>query len=93
MTCKEIIIDYLKINCNNILISHHLLDILLPDYGFSKFGKRYSSSTYHRIFCWLKNEPETLSKNGIELKPVKIRGEHYNSWRVIRKPQIEMESK
>ena len=90
ITCKEIVIDYLKINCD-VLITHHLLDLNLPYFGRSKFGKIYSPSSYHRNFCWIKRDSELLAKNGIELVPEKIEGKNYLCWKVIHKGQIEME--
>jgi len=92
MTCKEIIIDYLKANYGE-LITHHSLDSVLPNYGYLRFYKQYSPATYHRNYCWVKKDSELLLKNGIELKPEKLEGKNYDAWKIIRKQQTEMELK
>ncbi|OGU84381.1 MAG: hypothetical protein A2W11_03740 [Ignavibacteria bacterium RBG_16_35_7] len=81
VTCEKIVIDYLKSKVGST-IAHHDLDVALPLYGVKNYDKLYSPATYHRVFCWLKNEPETLRENGIELEQLVEGAGKVNKWKV-----------
>jgi hypothetical protein len=81
ITCKRIVIDWLKQHPNTI-ITHHFLDQELPEYGKEEFGVYYSPSTFHRVFCWIKKEPETLKEENIELEQLVEGSGKVNKWRI-----------
>jgi hypothetical protein len=81
ITCEKIVIGYLRSKVGTT-IAHHVLDAALPLYGSQNYGKIYSPATYHRNFCWIKNEPTILRKNGIELEQLIEGAGKVNKWKV-----------
>ncbi len=79
--CKTVLLSWLKEH-ENAIIAHHVIDSSLYEYGKENFGVYYSAATYHRNFCWLKNEPATLRENGIELEQLVEGSGKVNKWRV-----------
>ena len=79
--CETIVIDFLK-SMKGGTIAHHLLDSHLPNYGICNFDKIYSPATYHRNFCWIKNNTELLRENGIELEQLIEGSGKVNKWKV-----------
>jgi hypothetical protein len=89
ITCRKIVLDWLKEQTNGTVIAHHIIDARLPEYG-KGVDAYYSPATYHRNFCWLKNEPETLRKNGIELEQLVEGAGRVNKWKIKLTDQLEM---
>ena len=95
VTCKKVLIDWLR-NHSNTIIAHHIIDAELYEYGKEMFGVYYSASTYHRIWCWLKKDIELLRENGLEIKNVISGPGKVNEWEVkwidnVRNQQLKME--
>ena len=81
----------MKEQTNGTVIAHHIIDASLPEYG-KEMNAYYSPATFHRNFCWLKNEPDTLRENGIELEPLVEGAGKVNKWKIILlEQQIELE--
>ena len=91
INCEMIVIDFLKSMVGNT-IAHHILDASLPRYGMQNYDKIYSPATYHRNFCWLKNDPDLLKENGIELEQLVEGSGKVNQWKVnsIKEEQLVM---
>lgn len=79
--CKTVLIQWLKEH-EGAVIAHHVIDSSLYKYGEENFGVYYSSATYHRNFCWIKNDTELLRENGIELEQLVEGSGKVNKWRV-----------
>lgn len=88
INCKKVILEFLKEHPNAV-IAHHFLDATLPEYGKNEFGAYYSSATYHRNFCWLKNDLKVLRENGIELEQLVEGAGKVNKWLIKELPYTE----
>ena len=82
VTCEKIVIDYLKSKMGTT-IAHHVLDAALPLYGSQNYDRIYSPATYHRVFCWIKNDTELLRGNEIELEQLIEGSGKVNKWKVV----------
>ncbi len=81
ITCEKILLSWLK-EYEGKEIAHYLIDEKLPRYGREIFGAHYSSSTYHRVFCWLKNDEGKLRENGLVLDQTVEGAGKVNRWRI-----------
>jgi len=81
INCKIIILEWMK-EKNPITCFHHNIEKEVQEYGLEKFGKMYSYATYHRNFCWIKNDEKLLRENGIEITPLIEGSGKLNKWRI-----------
>ena len=90
VTCKKVLIDWLR-NHSNTIIAHHIIDAELYEYGKEMFGVYCSASTYHRNWCWIKKDQELMRENGIEIETIVEGSGKINRWKIKLIEQLEME--
>lgn len=89
ITCEKILLQWLKDHTNHI-IAHHDIDMELPIYGKINHYTLYSSATYHRVFCWIKNDEKLLRENELIIDPLIEGCGKVNKWKVQTPEQIRM---
>ena len=89
MTCKKLLIEWMK-EKNPMIVTHANLERETRDYALIKYGKPcYSPSTYHRWFCWLKEDDGALLKeHGLEVVALVEGSGKENVWRITQAPQM-----
>ena len=86
MTCKEIIIDYLRFQTManpSFTIYNHTLTEVLPSYGRNWHNKYYSGGTYERMWRMMKANDE-FKDNELIVTETDNRKD-YKEWTVSRK--------
>ena len=92
ITCKKVLISWLQEH-DNTIIAHHIIDSELYEYGKEMFGAYHSPASYHRNWCWLKNDSELLRENGIEIETIVEGHGKINRWKIKLIEQLKMELK
>lgn len=79
MTTTEIIIAFLKDTQGTRFIGNHVIASEVPEYGYEKFGRLFSPTTYDRKWRLLKADVKLQEQNKIKITKVETAGreDHY----------------